>query len=295
MWNRLKLVIAVVAISTAISILFLEVVLLCAGVWRERIAALCEPVNLFADSCDVTQLEEIDVVSSTISVLYGRYDYTHDDSISDTAYYYVLPIDTAEQTYYIGIRETKGRKSQFRKLAMKTVFDAKPTQFLDRNPLQDDAPETSAQDNEIRKPIFVEGFLYQMNEQQYNRFQTWLERAGYFESGKTQQGQILPYYIVERDITKYKKQCVGGLIWTALSIVMLIGSAVVWIRWGKKRKSQTHVTIAGKIYEKEQLAGVNQLIEKLEPMPAIQELSRITGLDMVQAEKIFRHWYDYWY
>ena len=37
------------------------------------------------------------------------------------------------------------------------------------------------------------------------------------------------------------------------------------------------------------------MIGKLEPMPAIQELSQITGLDMVQAEKIVRHWYDYWY
>ena len=178
MWNRLKLVIAVLAISTAISILFLEAVLLCAGVWRERIAALREPVNLFSESCDVTQLEEMDVVSSTISVLYGSYDYTYDGSISDTVYYYVLPVDTAGQTYYIGIRETKGRKSQFRKLAMKTAFDAKPNQVLSGTPLQS---ETPGQANEIREPILVEGFLYQMNEQQYKRFLTWLEKAGYLE------------------------------------------------------------------------------------------------------------------
>ena len=292
MWNRLKLVSAVLAISTAISILFLEVVLLCAGVWRDRIAALRDPANLFSESCDVTQLEEMDVVSSTISVLYGSYDYTYDDSISDTAYYYVLPVDTAGQIYYMGIRETKGRKSQFRKLAMKTAFDAKPNQVLSGTLLQS---ETPGQANEIREPILVEGFLYQMNEQQYKRFLTWLEKAGYLESGKTQQGQILPYYIIERDITKYKAQCVGGLILTALSSIMMISSAAVWICWRKKHKNQTHVTIAVQVYDKEQLAGVNQLIEKLEPMLAIQELSQITGLDMVQAEKIVRHWYDYWY
>ena len=292
MWNRLKLVIAVLAISTAISILFLEAVLLCAGVWRERIAALREPVNLFSESCDVTQLEEMDVVSSTISVLYGSYDYTYDGSISDTVYYYVLPIDTAGQTYYMGIRETKGRKSQFRELSLNTAFDAKPNQVLSGTLLQS---ETPGQANEIREPILVEGFLYQMNEQQYKRFLTWLEKAGYLESGKTQQGQILPYYIIERDITKYKAQCVGGLILTALSSIMIISSVAMWIRWRKKHKNQTHVTIADQVYEKEQLAGVNQLIGKLEPMLAIQELSQITGLDMVQAEKIVRHWYDYWY
>ncbi len=40
---------------------------------------------------------------------------------------------------------------------------------------------------------------------------------------------------------------------------------------------------------------VNQLIEHVEQMQAVYELSRITGMELPQAERIVRKWYRYWY
>ena len=280
MWNRLKVVLAIIAICTGCGVLFLEMVLLISGMWASRSAAMQEPVDLFSGACDVSQLEEMDVVHGTVCELCGRYDYTYDSYISDIAYYYVMPIDTAGHTCYMGIRETKGRKALFRNLSVVTDFDVEE-RGINVKPFQVD-PDAE------REPILVEGFLFRMNEQQYKRFQTWLQKAGV-------DGQALPYYIEERDIAEYKRGYISGLSWTVASVVMIISGAAVLIHWRRKRKSQTHITIGNVVYEKGQLASVNQLVEHIEMMQAVQELSRITGLDMVRAEKIIRRWYDHWY
>lgn len=289
MWNRLKVVLAICAISAGGSILLMEAVLLGSDIWNVRFAALREPVDLFSESCDISSLEEMDIVTGTVCELYGRYDYTYDDYVSDIAYYYVLPIDTAGRTYYMGIRETKGRKELFRKLSVNTEFDVEE-RGINVKPFQYAAGVSSGQADAEREPVFVEGLLFRMNEQQYKRFQTWLDKAGYLGDG-----QVLPYYIEERNIAKYKRYCIGGLIWTAAGIVMIAGSISVLVRSRNRRRSQTQITIGDVVYEKLQLTRVNQLIEHLEMMQAVQELSRITGLDMMQAEKIVRRWYRYWY
>ncbi|MDE7273162.1 MAG: hypothetical protein K2N95_08885 [Lachnospiraceae bacterium] len=293
MWNRLKVVLAICAISAGGSILLMEVFLLGSDIWNVRFAALREPVDLFSESCDVSLLEEMDIVSGTVCDLYGRYDYTYDDYVSDIAYYYVLPIDMGGRTYYMGIRETKGRKELFRKLSVKTEFDV-GERGLNVKPFQDAAGVSSGQADAERESVFVEGLLFRMNEQQYKRFQTWLDKAGYLDEIEGD-GQVLPYYIEERNIAKYKRYCIGGLIWTAAGIVMIAGSIAVLVRSRNRRRSQTQITIGDVVYEKLQLTRVNQLIEHLEMMQAVQELSRITGLDMIQAEKIVRRWYRYWY
>lgn len=287
MQNRLSSVLAIIAICAGGSLLMLEMVLLGADAWRVRFAALSEPVDLFSGPCDVSRLEEMDVVSGTIDELCGRYDYTYDDYITDIAYYYVLPIDVDGHTCYMGIRETKGRKELFRKLSGTTEFDVKERGVNVQS-------EPLVQSDAKGEPIFVEGFLHRMNEQQYRVFWKWLDKAGYLEESEADK-QIFPYYIEERDIAKYKRECIGGLVWTAAGIVMIAagGSALVCQR--SRRRNQTHITIGNIVYEKEQLATVNQLVDHIERMQAIQELSRITGLDMIQAEKVVRRWHRYWY
>lgn len=56
-----------------------------------------------------------------------------------------------------------------------------------------------------------------------------------------------------------------------------------------------YVIIQGTVYLKEQLKPVNDLVMNIELMQAVQALGRITGLDMVAAEKIIRCWDRYWY
>lgn len=281
MRTRVRVVLAVMAFCAGCSFLLVEAVLTGAGAWSWRFAALREPVDLFSGSCDVSQLEEKDVVRGTIHELCGRYDYTYDDYITDIAYYYVLPVETAGRTCYMGVRETKGRKGLFRKLSVRTAYDVKERGI---NVHQ----ESSEQSDVEGEPVFVEGFLFGMNERQYHTFQAWLEKAGL-------DGHALPYYIEERDIAGLKTRCVGGLAGIAAGIVMVAGSIAVWIHWRKKSRRQTNITIGDVVYEKLQLARVNQLIEHVEMMQAVYELSRITGLGLPQAEKIVRKWYHYWY
>lgn len=67
------------------------------------------------------------------------------------------------------------------------------------------------------------------------------------------------------------------------------------IHWRRRRRRQTHITIGNVVYKKMQLTRVNQLVEHIEMMQAVYELSRITGLELPQAEMVVRKWYDYWY
>lgn len=281
MKTRVGVVLAIVAFCLGCSFLLLEVVLTGSGAWSCRFAAMREPVDLFSGSCDVPQLGDMEVVNGTIHELRGRYDYTYDDYITDIAYYYVLPIDTDGRTYYIGIRETRGRKGLFRKMAGRSAYDVTERGVnVKREPLT--PPDKNAD------PIFVEGFLFEMSEQQYRTFQAWFEKAGI-------EGQALPYYIEERDIAALRRACIGGLVCSVAGIVMVAGSIAVWIYWRRRSRRQTQITIGNVVYDKLQLARVNGLIEHVELMQAVYELSRITGLELPQAEKIVRKWHRYWY
>lgn len=281
MKTRVGVVLAIMAFCLGCSFLLLEVFLTGSGGWSWRFAALQEPVDLLSGSCDVSQLEDMEVVNGTIHELCGRYDYTYDDYITDIAYYYVLPIDTDGSTYYIGIRETRGRKGLFRQMAGRTAYDV-----TERGGNVKSEPLTPPDEN--AEPIFVEGFLFGMSERQYHTFQAWIEKAG-------MEGQALPYYMEERDIAALRRACIGGLACSAAGVVMVAGSMAVWIYWRRRSRHQTQITIGNVVYDKSQLARVNELIEHVELMQAVYELSRITGLDLPQAERIVRKWYHYWY
>lgn len=281
MKTRVGVVLAIMAFCLGCSFLLLEVFLTGSGGWSWRFAALQEPVDLLSGSCDVSQLEDMEVVNGTIHELCGRYDYTYDDYITDIAYYYVLPIDTDGSTYYIGIRETRGRKGLFRQMAGRTAYDVTERGVnVKSEPLM--PPDENAE------PIFVEGFLFGMSERQYHTFQAWIEKAG-------MEGQALPYYMEERDIAALRRACIGGLTCSAAGVVMVAGSMAVWIYWRRRSRHQTQITIGNVVYDKSQLARVNGLIGHAELMQAVYELSRITGLDLPQAERIVRKWYHYWY
>lgn len=297
MYRRsIKTVLLILAACTGISILLMEFMFLCMGEWRARMAAFREPVDLFSESCDLTQLEELDVVRGTIRKLGGSYSYTYDNGIQDTAFYFVLPIDTAGQTNYMGIRETRGRKEDFRRLAVRTKHDVKPIRIVMGNPWEDEIFKQEEQS--LGEPVYVEGFLQKMNEDQYRSFVIWLKKAGYYEaaqSDESQMKQFLPYYIEEADIAYYQKSAEGAFIATAVGIVLIAGSAAVVVHGKRRRESQLYVIIQGKVYLKEYLKPVNDLVMSIELMQAVQALSRITGLDMTAAEKIIRHWDRYWY
>lgn len=298
--TSIKTVILVVAFCSGISILLMEFMFWCLGEWRIRMAAFCEPIDLFSESCDLTQLEELDIVRGTVRVLGGSYSYTYDNGIQDTAFYFVLPIDTEGRTCYMGIRETRGRKEDFRKLAVRTKHDVKPVRIVTGNPWEDESFKQEEQC--LGDPIYVEGFLYKMNEEQYRSFLIWLKKAGYFEAAQpdgepdeSQMKQFLPYYIMESDIAYCQKSAETAFFAIAIAIVLITGSTAAVVSRKRRRKRQTHVFIYGMIYLKEQLEPVNELVMHIELMQAIQALSRITGLNMAAAEKIIRHWDRYWY
>ncbi|MDE6363278.1 MAG: hypothetical protein K2L86_03290 [Lachnospiraceae bacterium] len=57
MYQRtVRTMLVVLASCTGISILLIEFMFLCFGEWRIWMAAFREPVDLFSDSCDLTQL-----------------------------------------------------------------------------------------------------------------------------------------------------------------------------------------------------------------------------------------------
>lgn len=288
-----KTMLVVLASCTGISILIMEFLFLCFGEWRVWIAAFREPVDLFSTSCDLTQLEEFDVVRGTIRALGGSYSYTYDNGVQDTAYYFVLPVDSdRHETFYLGIRETRGRKEDFRKLAVRTKHDVKPVRIVMGNPWEDDFLKQEEQVS--GEPIYIEGFVHKMDEYQYQHFLTWLEKAGIYEPAQAD-GRFLPYYIVETEIVRYQKSAVGALIATLAGVILIAGSIAVVLHQKRRRQSQKYVTIHGTVYSKEYLHPVNDLMMNLEFMMAVQTLSRITGLDMTAAEKVIRHWDRYWY
>ncbi len=301
MYRRtLKTMLVVVASCAGISILLLEFMFWCFGEWRIWMAAFREPVDLFSASSDLTQLEELDVVRGTVRVLGGSYSYTYDNGIQDTAFYFVLPIDTAQETFYMGIRETRGRKEDFRRLAVRSKHDIKPMRIVMGNPWEDDFLKQEEQ--VLGEPINIEGFVQKMDENQYRRFLTWLEKSGYYEPepsdgqiDESQMKQFLPYFIEEADIAYCQKAAKGACLAVLAGMMLLAGSAAAVIFQKRRRERQQYVTIHGTVYLKAHLEPVNDLVMNIELLLAVQALSRITGLDMTAAEKVIRRWDRYWY
>lgn len=288
----LKRIFNIIAITMGVSILFLELLLCGTDEWKMRFAAFREPVDIFSGQCDMTQLREFDIVSGTVTILYGSYSYQGISNF-DVLYHYVLPIKNDSIVYYMGIKETAGRENLFRQLSERTNFDVRMTRIMTGNPYEIMESESAEEAEKDRKPFWVKGCLRRMNDYQYNNYLNWLKKAGYYE--QTGQEQILPFYIDEIDLEKKKADCITGLAATAAGCFLIIVSVAVIIRRRIRRRTQTHVTIHGKVYAKGELASVDHLVNDIELMQAVQRLSSITGLSMTEAEKIIRKWDRYYF
>lgn len=288
----LKRVLSIIAISTGVGILFLELLLCGTDEWKLRFAAFREPVDIFSGQCDMARLKEFDVVSGTVTVLYGSYSYQGISNF-DALYHYILPIKNGGMVYYMGIKETAGRENLFRQLSERTNFDVRMTRIMMGNPYEIMESERAEEAKKDKKPFYVEGCLRRMNDQQYNNYLNWLRKAGYYE--QTGQGQILPFYIDEIDIDGKKTDCIEGLTAVSAGSLLIIVSMAAIFRRRIRRYTQTQVTINGRVYAKEELESVDQLVNDIELMQAVQRLSSITGLSMTEAEKIIRKWDRYYF
>ena len=249
--------------------------------FREGVAGLKAPVDLYALDTNVSEIGYFDMVTADIYEVYGSYaTRTTTENGRKTAEdsYYLIPAYEGDDVRYIGIKVNEKEYDLFGKMYDDT-WDYYDGYIFD-----------------LTTHIEKTGCLKKMNKKMQEYYYGTLRDAEWFESDAEMKKYALPYYL---DPLASPKTMVPFLF---ISVALMVVGAVLFVIGFKsenvkinKAAAQTYVMINGVSYAKSTLAHVNQCVLGQEKIFAAQELAQITGMSMEEASVIIENWSQYYY
>lgn len=213
---------------------------------------------------DVFAEEETTTKNKYGAVTNKRYDY-----------YYVVPVFTETETYYVGAKVSSTKSMEYDK-----VCDATWSYLY-------------GETDEL-KTVEFEGGFKKMEDEAFKYFKEWFEDNEWLEE-KDIKKYVLPLILEPIKLSTTRKVafvCVGVL---AVCILLLILS----FRKGKEDSQSVTpqkavITINGINYPTSNFEKVNKLIEKGKKDKAVKELMEVTGISETDANAVILDWYAYW-
>lgn len=213
---------------------------------------------------DVFAEEETTTTNKYGAVTNRRYDY-----------YYVVPVFTETETYYVGVKVSSTKSQEYDK-----VCDATWSYLYG--------------ETEELKTVEFEGGFYKMEDEAFKYFKEWFEDNEWLDE-KDIKKYVLPLMLEPIKLSTTRKVafvCVGVL---AVCILLLILS----FRKGKEDSrsvtpQKAVITINGINYPTSNFEKVNKLIEKGKKDKAVKELMEVTGISETVANAVILDWYAYW-
>lgn len=213
---------------------------------------------------DVFAEEETTTKNKYGAVTNKRYDY-----------YYVVPVFTETETYYVGAKVSSTKSMEYDK-----VCDATWSYLY-------------GETDEL-KTVEFEGGFKKMEDEAFKYFKEWFEDNEWLEE-KDIKKYVLPLILEPIKLSTTRKVafvCVGVL---AVCILLLILS----FRKGKEDSQsvipqKAVITINGINYPTSNFEKVNKLIEKGKKDKAVKELMEVTGISETDANAVILDWYAYW-
>ena len=250
--------------------------------FREGIAGLKKPIDLYADETNISEIGYFDMVTVDVFEVYGSFatrTTTENGKKTSEESYYLIPAHEGDEYRYIGIRVPEKEYKIYDKI-YKDTYDYYETGVYDTTDYG----------------MVKTGCLKKMKKEMQDYYYSTLKKAEWFEDDATMKAEALPYYL---DPIENRKAPVG-MLFGGIIAFLVGGILFIFGARGEKKKfdrkaEQTYVVINGISYAKADLARVNQLLQGQEKVFATQELARITGLSLEEAGKITEHWREYYY
>lgn len=175
-----------------------------------------EPINIFEEEVDATTITDGQPITGNAYAAFDEFmteEFTKDGKVQRTDHYYVLPIGTDNQEYYVGIKAGTTENVTFTKLSMDTL--------------------NYYTGNAVNPPSEVEvnGILKKMDSESAGYFNEYFEELEWFDSAEEQNACVLPYYID----TDYSASSSAGLFYICI-VGTIVGIALfVFGIIGKKK------------------------------------------------------------
>lgn len=247
--------------------------------FREGIAGLKEPIDIYEMENNISDVGYFDMVKVDVFAVYGTYltrTTTENGRKTNQDSYYMIPAHEGDEYRYVGIKVNEKEYAIFDEIYKDTYDDGA--------------------NYEKDYGVVKIGCLKKMSPKMQDYYYDALREAEWFDSEEEMKTYALPYYI---DPVKSQKTMVPFLFIGV--ILFLAGGIVFLLSWRfenqayRKAMGQTYVTIAGVQYPKSQLAHVNMCIRSQEKIFAVRELAKITGLSEEEAAQIIERWNEYYF
>ena len=252
--------------------------------YKDVLVAFSEPVDIVEDYPETE--EEIKSIKAVKTELDMVLDVFAEEETTTTNkygavtnrrydYYYVVPVFTETETYYVGVKVSSTKSQEYDK-----VCDATWSYLYG--------------ETEELKTVEFEGGFYKMEDEAFKYFKEWFEDNEWLDE-KDIKKYVLPLMLEPIKLSTTRKVafvCVGVL---AVCILLLILS----FRKGKEDSQSVTlqkavITINGINYPTSNFEKVNKLIEKGKKDKAVKELMEVTGISETVANAVILDWYAYW-
>lgn len=248
------------------------------------IAAFKKPVDLYAETTEVTDISKITPIEADIYAVldcFVQETTTTKKNGSVTSkeydYYYIIPAYDGDDEYYIGIKVPDSLDHKYDEICDLT-WD---WLYGEENAFGE-------------KTVHTEGRLKKMDKEIYQYMTEWFEEMEWFTSDADIEKYVLAVYLDPFDISATKKKTLigGGILAVCLLVAVL--TLVFEGKKSEKAQEQKYLVINGVSYPKEVFDNVNRSIENKENIFALQEFCEITGLKPEEAQAIIHSWHKFY-
>lgn len=252
--------------------------------YKDVLVAFSEPVDIVEDYPETE--EEIKSIKAVKTELDMVLDVFAEEETTTTNkygavtnrrydYYYVVPVFTETETYYVGVKVSSTKSLEYDK-----VCDATWSYLYG--------------ETEELKTVEFEGGFYKMEDEAFKYFKEWFEDNEWLDE-KDIKKYVLPLMLEPIKLSTTRKLTFVFVGVLALCIFLLVLS----FRKGKEKPQSVTpqkavITINDINYPTSNFEKVNKLVEKGKKDKAVKELMEVTGISETVANAVILDWYAYW-
>lgn len=250
--------------------------------FREGIAGMKQPIDLYADETDFSEIGYFDMVTVDVTRVYGAFETItrtrNGVKESEDSYYYV-PAYEGDEFRIIGIKINEKEYGIVNQIYEDTYnFELSPEEL------------------NISKGVIKTGCVKKMKKKMQNYFYDTLREWQWFDSEEEMKEVALPYYVdpVAAPAGTVTTFFMGLIIFFTGGIAFILGK-LAERRQLDASLEQSTVFLHGVSYAKADLAHVNRSVCERKKEEAVRELCAITGLGTAEAAQIIENWRRYYY
>lgn len=254
--------------------------------WEDMVTAFHDPADIYEDYPE--EYKRFMAVDTELYLVLDQFAGIQTQTRKNGAvvsshndYYYIIPVFTENETYYIAAEVDPDERSDYNAVSDLT-WD-----YL-----------TGKADSLGSKTIEFTGGIGKLDKKVYGCMTEWFEEHEYFDDDADIEKYVLPLVLNPFSLQRQKE------VAYQMTGLFLLGVLMVCfgLSKGKKKKTVSQpeepvnsmINIAGVKYPASNFESVNRAVYNGEKIKAIKELREITGIGLAEAKDIVERWNEYW-